>query len=1095
LSAAVWFGGPYVAWNDVAFLAAQDKRLYVIASLLLLWLLKQLMTGLLAVNPFRFNNATARENLKPLQNQFNGAMQFLKKTIITKHHKQVRLNQLPWYLLIGPENAGKTSLLANSTVNYILQRQFPYQNMQKLEPSENCNWWVTRDASIIDVPGKYMLPGDKTSKYAFWKFLLRLINKQRGKNGVDGVVLALALPEWLAENDTKTYQAITRGLFLRLYEFKKHFPKTIPCYLLITKCDLLPGFADYFAELGNDETAQAWGVMLPTPPQGETIYDLFSQRFNALIKKLNQQLLWRLHQERNPAARPAIKDFPLHVERLKQFTHDFIKKFTEAGFNLSLQGVYLTSALQIPKEPVIHLLDDYSPNNRAIQLFKEPSVATRAYFIKQFITHGLMSVQPSLAPINKKFIWKRRFAYAASLGAIGLTAFFLGRDFKMGVNKAYAIQHHLSEYRLAIQSFQNLDEHLLKTTILLDTLQKSIKHEGFQLDLAHLLSFYSNQSQEKAALVYQEALQTILLPEVKKYLEDYLTLPINKNLEGVYTVLKTYLMLGDFSHLQPDVFLNTFVALLPKDINQTTLAHLMEHLTTAINQIRAPMPLNAGIIQATRNYLTSVPNAELGYIILKNINSNQLFSEINLGLQSPENVSLSGTNASSQLPLMFTAKTLGTILNQEINTAATEAVMGNWVLGQNPHANSAIVAQLGDDLRTLYITNYISAWEKLIDNVHLNEAKTLEQTDTMILNLTSSESPLLQLLEALHNNTYFEPIANSSPKLESLGVLTDKNSDANNLLFQIFSSLRLVHQYLQPIIQSEDQQKAAFDAISYRIVHNDKPDAITQVRIIADRSPEPIKSWLNQLSNNAWHLLMSNASLYLNTTWENEVLRPYQADIADHYPFNPKAKQEVNLQEFTAFFGGRGSVANFYRNVLAPLVDTSQPEWHWKQFGNEKLPLNEECLRLIQQAMHIQRVFYPNGDNKLAIQFAIEPYQFGKTVKRVQLSINDKQIVDEDTKVRTPHVIMWPNNGKAKMTALNFTLKNKSVIHRQYPGDWGWFKLVSATYESAITKKQSLLNLSSKETPVKYYLYTDGQENPFLSLNMKQFNLPEKIID
>ena len=103
--------------------------------------------------------------------------------------------------------------------------------------------------------------------------------------------------------------------------------------------------------------------------------------------------------------------------------------------------------------------------------------------------------------------------------------------------------------------------------MLLDTLHKAVKHEGFKLDLAHLLSFYSFKSQEKVGLVYNEALQTILLPQIKHYFEEYLTLPVNRNSDTVYAALKAYLMLGNQVLLQPEVFLNTLQQLLSKSIN------------------------------------------------------------------------------------------------------------------------------------------------------------------------------------------------------------------------------------------------------------------------------------------------------------------------------------------------------------------------------------------------------------------------------------------------------------------------------------------------------------------------------------------------
>jgi len=73
-----------------------------------------------------------------------------------------------------------------------------------------------------------------------------------------------------------------------------------------------------------------------------------------LIKRINKQLIWRLHQERNPLARPYIKDFPLHIERLKEAVITLLK--TLALPDLLISGVYLTSATQSKTEDSVATL-------------------------------------------------------------------------------------------------------------------------------------------------------------------------------------------------------------------------------------------------------------------------------------------------------------------------------------------------------------------------------------------------------------------------------------------------------------------------------------------------------------------------------------------------------------------------------------------------------------------------------------------------------------------------------------------------------------------------------------------------------------------
>ncbi len=1101
LAEIVWLVGPYIAWANYTPLAQSDKRFYVIAVIFLAWLLKFLLIDLGAPASSHHEDPKIKAKLQQLQNRFSGALQFLNKTVVSRQNKSINLNVLPWHLIIGPANSGKTTLLVNSGVNFILQRQFQNQDKLDLESSEHCDWWVTRDASLIDVPGKYFSANEtsgRTQVYTLiWSFFLGLIKKQRGKNGVNGIIIVLPLPEIMKQGDTKAYQALLRDLFQRVREFQNLFPQTVPCQLVITKCDLLSGFTEFFSESSNEEISQAWGITLPAPKSGQKIYDLFTPRFNALIKKLNQQLIWRLHQERNPMMRPYIKDFPLQVERLKEFIIDFMKKFSSANINLSLQGIYLTSALQPTPEAEPTILDQPSSNSRAVQLFKEPSLATRAYFIKQLLTHGLSSQSTEQIPVATQVShWKHYTAYATAIGISAIVAIMLGRDFQQGIQQAYSIQHNISDYQLTIAQIQDPDEHLLGTLKLLDSLQQSVKEAGFKLDLSYLMSFYSHKTQLKTNEVYHQALRAILIPEIKKYFEFFLQNPINKNADDIYAVLKSYLMMGDASHFDPIYVAKIMKQIQPKIVRESNL-DLMNHITLGLDSGWIPLALDTHVIQETRQFLLALPGLKLSYIILKNIDSNNIGSTITQEITLGNPSIFVNQQMVNPIPVMFTAKAFASIISQEATTAASEASAGNWVLGndttmiKNPEISSTLI----EELRTTYINNYIDAWERLLTNIQLLQPHDLAQTDNMIIGLTSTDSPLLQLLQILHENTYFEPIATSSQKLQNLGLLLEKNAQSQNQLYAIFASLQALHQYLQPVLTAENERKAAFETVSGRLVNNGKPDPLTQLRLVAEKSPEPIKNWLDKIANDSWFFLMQDSGRYIDTSWQTQVLPYYQTDIANRYPFATNTDQEVDIKKFVQFFGNPGVILNFYNHYLRQLVDTSTSEWHWKNVDNQPLIFSDDTLRQIQHAVRIHHSFFPNGDNKLYVQFALQQYKIAKKIKKISLRMNDKQFIDEPNDSKSSHVMAWPSNFNQKMTAIQLTLVDEQILTRRFSGDWGWFRLVNQSFENMISKKEMVLNLSLNEYPAKYLLFTEGQYNPFTSLNLRHFHFSQQLTD
>ena len=119
--------------------------------------------------------------------------------------------------------------------------------------------------------------------------------------------------------------------------------------------------------------------------------------------------------------------------------------------------------------------------------------------------------------------------------------------------------------------------------------------------------------------------------------------------------------------------------------------------------------------------------------------------------------------------------------------------------------------------------------------------------------------------------------------------------------------------------------------------------------------------------------------------------------------------------------------------------------------------------------------------------------QIGKQVNSVTI-ILDEQFVDTNDS-SDPHSFTLQSNNASQMTRIQLTFNDAEPINRHFNGNWGWLKLLSQSFESALTKKESLINLSMNEYPAKYILSTENQSNPFMSLNLQLFHLPQQLTD
>lgn len=1092
ISGGIWFIGPHLTYQGHAFLAQPEKRLYTILAVYLLWILKTLIMDIAFPSILQGKDPETRRHLNALIKRFRGAMSFMKEKNLTQQDIQ-------WQILIGPAKAGKTALLAHSRVPFILQRHFKPALPEHFQATENCDWWLTRQGGLMDVPSRYLIPqqtqGKRNLHALLWSCFLSLIKRQGSKKNINGITMALPIVEWVDQPIGETLSTLAKLLARRVNDIEAAVGKKLPCNIVITKCDLIPGFNEFFAESSDDDITQAWGITLPRASNQDEFEQHYINRFNALIKKLNQQLIWRLHHERNPMARPYIKDFPLQMEKIKDFLSEFCKELNShqrrASQPVYIHGIYLTSALQAKPEPESAAHVDINQEARSIQIFAGPTNKSRAYFIKQLITENLFPSKEASVPLPINKSYARYAVYAASASAIIVTSLLLGRDFRIGMEKTQHIKNNLMAYNQVLQQFHNPDDSMLKTLVLLDTLQKAVEAEAPKNIWQRVMNYYSDKSQQNAERVYRHALQAFLMPEIKNYLGDYLTNPINKDIDSLYSVLKAYLMLGDASHFDPAYVSQVLTGILPEQFNATS--SLVQHFEAA-SAYYQPQNLNASLISETRKYLSSLRGVQIGYTILKTLDSNTHNSPV----LSNDNPSTSTVFNVGQQPItvMFTGKNFMNVYDKEIQIAAQEASVGNWILGKDfkPSSNPTYAAELTEELRNEYIRKYVDTWETALENIRLDRPHDLQQADAMIVSLTSYDSPLIKLLNIIHENTYFSPVAGASPKLQTLGQLVSKDTNTQQAIFSLLENLQALHEYLQPVLSAEDPKQAAFKLISERMQHQGTPDPLTRLHMAADQSPMPVKAWINQLSNDTWRFLLRSAMQHMDTSWAEQVLAPYQSNIANRYPFNQDATDEVAMKKFTHFFGKPGVITSFYNQYLTPFIDTSKPEWQWKKLDGQPLPFSPNVLKEIQQAMQIHHAFFPNGDDNVYIPFALQQQKLASNVQSVKVSMNNKVIVDSRNKQGgSPYVMAWPHDMDGKYSSIELTLSGKKPIAMDFPGTWGWFRLVNQTLASMRSNKEVVLNFSKDTDGVQYLLSTQSKTNPFLALNLNRFTLERSL--
>ncbi|PWC95835.1 type VI secretion system membrane subunit TssM [Azospirillum sp. TSO5] len=259
------------------------------------------------------------------------------------------LYQLPWYLVIGAPGSGKTTALANTGLATPLLNGTVTGPLAGLAGTRNCDWWFTDRAVLIDTAGRYTTQDSRRAVDGrVWSGLLDLLKEHRPRQPANGVLLTISIPELTGWTDAerRNHAILIRQ---RLNELRVQLGVRLPVYLLLTKADLLGGFATFFDPLDREARSQIWGLTLPAAEPESGPLSAFRDLYAGLVRRLDERLLDRLHQEPDIRRRSDAFTLPLRVAELEPALADIVDTVfgSEQGEETPrLRGLYLTSATQ-----------------------------------------------------------------------------------------------------------------------------------------------------------------------------------------------------------------------------------------------------------------------------------------------------------------------------------------------------------------------------------------------------------------------------------------------------------------------------------------------------------------------------------------------------------------------------------------------------------------------------------------------------------------------------------------------------------------------------------------------------------------------------
>ncbi len=1166
ISLIIWYVGPLVAIAGNAPLESGLVRWIAIVAVIAVWggrlafgkiksviADRQLTAGITQSAANNTPDAGAEE-VAQLKARFEEAIEVLNQSRRGKGRKATTLYDLPWYVIIGPPGSGKTTALINSGLEFPLADRFGDQALQGVGGTRNCDWWFSDNAVLLDTAGRYVTQDSQAEvDSAAWTGFLDLLKKYRRRRPINGVMVAISISDLMVQNEYERKLHVS-AIKQRINELYQHFGMSFPVYVLLTKCDLIAGFTEFFDDLGREERAQVWGMTFPLEEQaaGSAVEEV-GRELDGLLQRVNARLVGRLSQERDNQRRTLIYGFPQQLAAIKETLDLFLKDiFRPSRFDepVMLRGVYFTSGTQegTPIDRVMgSLARSFGVNQQAFPSFGGQN---RAYFITDLLKKVVIP-EAQIAGTNHRLerhrVWLQNSAYAAAAGLTALCVVAWVVSYSQNQSYIENVAKQVGEAQASVASLTASHRDPLLVLPQLNTLRAiTTGLNTNDEDVPWLMGFGLYQGERlgaKARAAYQRLLNSIFLPRLILRLEEQLKSGAS-NPDYLFEGLKAYLMLREQAQFDAETIF-TWISLdwdqnQPRDFTEERMQQMNNHLKTllAAGSPVLPMVLDEQLIADVRETLRRIPLAERAYGRLKRANLDRSdippfrITEAG-GVDTPVVFSRhSGQPLNAGIDGFFTYAGFHERFLPQSQVLSVEMAAERWIVGEEENLleNAQAQALLNEEVHRLYQREYIDRWEALLADLKLVPVANISRGVEILNVMSGPNSPLRQLLLAVSKETsltrtfaddsgLMNKAADSVDSLkkrltsviglgETQGVLDEISEKPGQLVEDHFAALnKLVtarEDGTMPIDETLtglnelyvylDSIASAADrgqAAMDAVKGNDALSNIVQkLQIKAKRQPELIGSLMTAAAINSKSLTIGGVHEYLNAMWQSKPLPFCRRAINKRYPVIPYASREITLDDFGRFFGPAGVMDNFYNDYLAEFVDTTAVPWQWRGVGG----IEPGVLEQFRRANVIRETFFQGAGQLPGVRFELKPISMDREITRFLLDLDGQKVTYSHGPVRlTP--LEWPGPSGTNQVQLQLlpALNGVPSSVREL-GPWAWFRVLdSANIKSTSRPERFGVTFDIGGRKAHYELHASSTYNPFRLKELSTFRCPEKL--
>ncbi len=991
--------------------------------------------------------------------------------------------RLPLVLVVGPEGSAKTSCIVQSGVEPTLLAGEVFR-ADHIGPTPGVNVWYAQSSLIVEAGGAV------AKDPARWARLVRHVTPSRLAAAVTGrglarraVIVCISCEEFLKAGSAHAVPAAARELGALVTRMADACGIQLPVYVLFTKADRVPGFAEFVGRLTREEAQQGLGATLRWPGRtpvglyGDREFQRVSDAFHRLFGSLAASRLALLPREADATQQAGVYEFPRELRKLAPLATQFLVDLCRPSrLHVSpvLRGFYFAGV-----RPVI-VRDAMAP-----AATPGPAGPGRVLATEVFDPRQLQAAAPPpaaspagsrkvpqwvfLSGLFRDLVLRDRAVHAVARGSVHVhlwrrvlvtLAAGVSIVWLLGLFTSYVNNRRLA--RGVYDTGQGLvniassepelpaPETLKRLEDLRQPLELLADYELHGAPLRYRWGLYQGGTlYRQLRVTYYDRFQAVLLDPARVALARALATVADAPRETVeygrvYNLLKAYLMTTTHSDRIEGEFLAPLVRetwLNRRPIDSTRLDLARRQFDFYAHKLcvgyACAAAADPALVGRARSFLLTFTGPERLYRVVVG-EASRRHPSVRFDRKFPGSAGVLAD--AHEVPGAFT------LAGWDFMKSALgdlDRFQGEeWVVGAPP-ATQLDRAQLVERLRATYQAEYVQQWQRLLDSAVLVPFGGVNDAAGRLARLSGNQSPLLQLLWLTAQNTTvdsqavgaaFQPVHLVTPPTIRDKYVSEGNQPYMNALTALQATVAQAATVppgaAQALMtQTFDAARAAKGAVAqlalgFRIEGQAAPVGGAVRRLLE----EPITRVERLLGNLPVASINQRGAVFCNAF----------GLVKGKYPFTPAALTQASLPEVAAVFRpGEGALARFHSEALQSVLVRLGSQYAVAP-GASPRP-SAAFVDFFNRAAAVSDALWPTGETAPRFDFTLRPLP-SDAVPVITFTMDGQTGRFTQTAVAA-RLFSWVGSG-AQEARLSAQVLGREETLLSYSGTWAIFKLL-----------------------------------------------------